>query len=284
MSDEDVEAQRASIAAGWDRVASGWGRRADRMRKDGLPVSIWMIDHLHLVAGQRVLELAAGPGDTGFLAAELIAPGGVLISSDASESMLEVARERAAAQGVANVEFKLLELEWIDLPTASVDAILCRWGVMLAVDPGAALRECRRVLRAGGRIAVAVWDVPEANPWTTIQQRTLVELGHLTTDGGPAPGMFALAAPGALEELLGDSGFVDTTVEAVDIERRYDSVEEWIAETADVSMMFSGVWAQLDASQREEVVRSLAARAEQFTEADGSLRFPGRCLAAVAHA
>ena len=67
--------------------------------------------------------------------------------------MLEVAEERAAEQGVTNVEFKQLQLEWIDMEAASVDVILCRWGVMLTVDPAAALRECRRVLKPGGRCA-----------------------------------------------------------------------------------------------------------------------------------
>ena len=77
-----------------------------------------MIDHAGLVPGQRVLELAAGPGDTGFMAARLIEPGGTLICSDASAGMLDVARERAEELGVTNVEFKQLQLEWIDLPTA----------------------------------------------------------------------------------------------------------------------------------------------------------------------
>src|SRR4029077_3266224 len=110
-----------------------------------------------LPPGQRVLELAAGPGDTGFLAAELVRPGGMLISSDASQAMIGVARGRARDLGVSNVEFKRMELEWIDLDTASVDAALCRFGLMLAADPGAALQEIRRVLRPGGAVALAVW-------------------------------------------------------------------------------------------------------------------------------
>jgi ubiquinone/menaquinone biosynthesis C-methylase UbiE len=89
-------------------------------------VSAAMVNGLGLRPGDRVLELAGGPGDTGFMAAELIAPGGTLISSDGAEAMLAIARERAAAHGLTNVEFKQLELEWIDLPTADVDAVLCR--------------------------------------------------------------------------------------------------------------------------------------------------------------
>src|SRR5205807_4379208 len=101
----------------------------------------------HLQPGQRVLELAAGPGDTGFMASELVSPAGTLISTDAVEPMLDVARERARAMGVSNVEFRRLDLQWIDLETASVDAVICRWGLMFASDPAAALQEIRRVLR-----------------------------------------------------------------------------------------------------------------------------------------
>src|SRR5947208_1821828 len=101
--------EREEMIARWERVAPGWGKRADRMRAHALPVSVWMIEHANLQPGQRVLELAAGPGDTGFLAAELIEPGGTLVCSDASEAMLHVARSRADAFGVDNVEFARLE-------------------------------------------------------------------------------------------------------------------------------------------------------------------------------
>ena len=57
-----------------------------------------------------------------------------------------------------------MEAEWIDLPTASVDGVLCRFGYMLLADPEAALRETRRVLKPGGRVALAVWDDLDAQP------------------------------------------------------------------------------------------------------------------------
>src|ERR1700733_9993675 len=118
----------------WERAAAGWEQRADRIRDWGVPVSAAMVDVLALQPGEQVLELAAGPGDTGFMAAGLIAPGGTLICSDAVSGMLDVARERAEELGVTNVEFKRLQLEWIDLPTASLDVVLCRWGLMLIFD------------------------------------------------------------------------------------------------------------------------------------------------------
>jgi SAM-dependent methyltransferase len=283
VSDES-EDQRDRLLDGWDEASKGWGRQADRTQEAALPISEWMIAHTKPVAGERVLELAAGPGDTGFMAADAIAPDGILISSDASAGMLDVARERAEEQGITNVEFKQLQLEWIDLPTASIDVVLCRWGVMLAVDPSAALRECRRVLKPGGRLAVAVWDPPEMNPWTVIVQQALVELGHAEPAAGSGPGMFALAESGKLVRLLEDAGFFDIETASVPIVRSYASVLDWLGETRDLSRQFSAVWATLSDQQRQALRDAVAKAAAQFTDAAGQLRLPGSSLAALASA
>lgn len=284
MSAADPEAERAENLRRWERAAAGWGRRADAMRGNALAVSTWMIDYLELQPGHEVLELAAGPGDTGFLAAELIRPGGRLICSDAAEAMLEIARARAAAQGLDNVEFKRLELEWIDLPTATADAILCRWGVMLIPDPAAAMHEARRVVRPGGRIALAVWDERAHNPWATIPGRAMVELGHTSPPDPNAPGMFALAPSGRLAELIEGAGFVEVLVDAVDLERRYDSVDTYLEETVDLSGVFMDAFGKLDESERDEVKGRIASLATEFTAGDGTIRLPGRSLVAGASA
>lgn len=284
MAAPDAGAQREALLSQWDRAAPGWGRSAGRIRDWAMPVSARMIDQLRLQPGQQLLELAAGPGDTGFLAAELVRPGGTLISSDGSTAMLEVARDRAAEQGVENVEFRQLSLEWIDLPTASVDKILCRWGLMLIVDPAAALGEMRRVLRPGGRIAVGVWDDPARNPWATIPRQALMEAaaGSLPAPDPDAPGMFALAAPGLLEQRLEDAGFVGVEASAVSLERREASVEQFIAGTRELSEMFGAAFDALPAAAQTAVTDRIAALAEPFMEQDGSLRFPGSTLVAAA--
>src|SRR5690349_1459002 len=127
----DADAYRAGARDVWERAAPGWREHRAALQAVAMPVSQWMADAVHPQPGHRVLELAAGPGDTGFLVAELIAPGGTLICSDASEGMLDVARARAEELGTEGVEFRVIDAEWIDLPAAGLDAVLCRWGYML---------------------------------------------------------------------------------------------------------------------------------------------------------
>ena len=284
MAGEDREEQRERMLDGWDEAAKGWGRQADRMQSAALPVSEWMIAHTGPRPGEQVLELAAGPGDTGFLAARLIEPGGTLICSDAVAGMLDVARERAAEQGLDNVEFKQLQLEWIDLPTASEDIVLCRWGFMLIVDPAAALRESRRVLKPGGRLALAVWDTPEANPWAVVIQRALVELGYVEPASPGGPGMYALSNPTTLTELLDEAGFLDVEIEQVPISRQYASVVDWLGETRDLSRQFATVWADLGDEDRQALRDHVAAAVAPYTDDTGALVLPGSSLAAAASA
>lgn len=267
----------------WERAAAGWSRRADAVQEFGIRVSVWMVEHLGLQPGHRVLDLAAGPGDTGFLAAELVKPGGTLITSDASGAMLGVATGRARDLGVTNVEFKQLELEWIDLPTASVDAALCRWGVMLALDPGVALQETRRVIRPSGRIAVAVWDAPEQNPWATIPTRALVELGHVDPPDPDAPGMFALADAARVRRLLEDAGFVDVVVGSVELSRSVPGVEAYLEETLDLSRPLAEAWQRLSEHQGDEVRNRIGSLLAPFASAEGVV-LPARSLVAAATA
>ena len=268
----------------WDRAAIGWEKRADRIRQHGMPVSSWMVEQLQLQPGERVLELAAGPGDTGFLAAEQVLPGGTLICSDSSEAMLAVARARAEQQGITNVEFKQLSLEWIDLETASVDAALCRWGVMLIPDPATALREVRRVLAPGGRFTAAVWDLPDRNPWASIPAGAMVRAGHVPPPDPTGPGMFALAAPGRIESLLADAGFVEWSVEPVALDRVYESVDTWIAEQLDLSQMFSDTWGRLSEDERAALLATIREQTAPFTDGEGAVALPGSSLAVLAHA
>ena len=89
--DLEPEEYRARARERWGGAAAGWERRRAAMQASAAVVSTWMVEHVEPQPGQTILELAAGPGDTGLMAAELVGASGRLISSDASEEMIDVA-------------------------------------------------------------------------------------------------------------------------------------------------------------------------------------------------
>ena len=121
----------------WNRAAAGWERRNDLVTRMTGPVARRMVELLDPQPGETVLELAAGVGDTGYLAAEALGADGRLISTDFSPGMVDVARRRAATLGVANAEHRVLDAVALDLPDGSVDGVLCRFALMLIPEPGA---------------------------------------------------------------------------------------------------------------------------------------------------
>jgi SAM-dependent methyltransferase len=278
----DPNVQRAEARDGWEQIAATWRRLQGRLQEVALPVSRWLIDAIEPQPGQRILELAAGTGDTGFLAAELVRPaGGTLVCSDGAEAMLEQARARAAELGVENVEFKRIELEWIDLPTASVDGVLCRWGYMFAVDRDAAFRETRRVLKPGGRVALATWASIEQNPWAGIRLAATAAEGH---PAPPPPGPFDLGTEAQLRALLEDAGFQDVVTAAIDVAFVQQSVADYWDTTLAMSRHFAQLLDSLDDERRASLRRRVEEHAAPFEQPDGTLRLSGRALVAAASA
>jgi SAM-dependent methyltransferase len=264
----------------WQTVAAGWEKHADNIRRDTMPVSSWMLDALEPQPGHQLLELAAGVGDTGFLAAELIEPGGTLITSDLVPEMLSAAQRRAEKLGVRNVRFRQIDAEAIDQPAASLDGVLSRWGYMLMPDAEAALKDTRRVLRPGGRVALAAWGDPVDNPWTVLPVRELTERG-LVEAMPSGPGQFAWAADGVIQENLEAAGFVEFEVESVAFAMRYGSVAEWWSASNDMSLR---VLERSGRAQDDEILDALAAHAREWTAPDGSLEVPARTWVAAATA
>jgi ubiquinone/menaquinone biosynthesis C-methylase UbiE len=277
-----LEAARQRSKSVWDDMAQGWYAGRDDLWAFSRPVAEWMVRKLEPKPGDTVLELAAGSGETGFLAARLVGEGGRLISTDFAPEMVEAARRRAREIGVDNVEFRVLDAERMDLETDSVDGILCRWGFMLMIDPAAAFGESRRVLRPGGRLVFSVWAAPERNPWASLVIRVLVSQGHIAPPDANAPGVFALADPDRIRALVTAAGFAEPAIEEMALRWPFvDQEAYWrfLTEAAGaISPMLRGLPPEAQAAVRTQVHEA----ARPFSSGDG-YDFPAALLNVVAH-
>ena len=276
------EAARQQSRAAWNAVAPGWYAQREELWKASHPVSEWMVRRLDPQPGDTVLELAAGLADTGLMAARLVGEAGRAIVTDFAPEMLAGARRRAEEIGVENAEFRVLDAERMDLETDSVDGVLCRWAYMLTTDPAAAFAETRRVLRPGGRLALSVWASRERNPALSLVGRVLESQGHISPPEPEAPGAFAMADPGRIQELVVGAGFAEPEIEEVSFRWSFADQEAYWRYLTETSASASPVLRSLPPEAQEPVREQVHEAARPFHSGEG-YNFPAVCLNVVTH-
>ena len=234
-----------------------------------------MVALLDVQPGDRVLELAAGPGETGFKVLPLIQPGGELISTDGAPEMVEAARRRATALRLTDVRFGVENASALSLGDDSVDRVLCRFGIMLVPDMDAVSAEIARVLRPGGAAVLAVWASTSVNPWMTAPGRAAMELGYLEPPDHDAPGPFRLSDPERLRAVVASGGLAIEAIEDVPVEWVAASLDEWWETTRDTSRMLTLLTERLTPEEIAELRRRAELNLAEFVRDDGSVAAPG---------
>ncbi len=264
----------------WQRAAPGWERRRRFIASVGAPVTARLLELLAPQVGETVLEIACGTGEVGLRVAPLLGDGR-LVQTDFSAEMVAAAEREAARLEIGNVEHRVLDAGRLDLPDGAVDGIVCRWGYMLAEDPAAALAESRRVLRRGGRVALAVWAEAAHNPWGTTLGRALLEHEAIEPPEPGTPGPFRLGDPGDLERAIERSGLELVACEEVAVEWRRSSVDDFLEIALDLSTSTAAALGALAPERAAAVRRRVAELLEPYLGDDG-LVLPGLSRVALA--
>jgi SAM-dependent methyltransferase len=273
---------RAASHQAWSSVAPAWGELADRIDRQLQPAADWIIEAVSPRPGDRVLELAGGPGTLSILIAARVSPDGTVLHSDFSEEMVKVAWQRFESEGVGGIESRVMDAEQIGLPDASMDVVLCRMGYMLMADPVAALRESARVLSAGGRLALAVWTDAPANPWVSLAMQAVAAELNAPPPPPDAPGLWSLGDRQRVEGLLQDAGLGEVRIEILDGSAEYESTAEWVEATKRLAGPVRALFANLEQPVRDAIERRMLEAAKPYEQSDGQLVMPQQMLVASA--
>ena len=272
---------RARLHRLWGSVAAHWEAHAAYADERGAAVTARLLELAGPRPGERVLELASGAGGVGIAAAARVGAAGEVVISDVAPEMTAIAARRAAALGLRNVAARDLDLESIDVPDASFDVVLCREGIMLVPDPARAAREIHRVLRPGGRVALAVWGPRERNPWLAI---VFDSVAAQTGEPVPPPGV---PGPSSLDDaerlacLLAGAGLTAVQVDEVDVPYTAATTGEWWRRTTALAGPLAQRLATLPAHATAALRERAEAEASRYSNGSG-LAIPGVSLVAGA--
>lgn len=222
----------------------------------------------NIVAGEHVLDVGCGTGATTLVAARAVGDAGRVVGLDISGPLLERAREHAAAQGLANVDFLQADAQVEPLGAARFDVVISKFGVMFFEDPMVAFANFAGATRPGGRLAFVSWRSYAENPWLQVLRGAVAGGRELPAPPENQPGMLGLAAAGHVESVLAAAGWRDVELTALDLPFALGPLDEACAFGAEVGVVKTAIEG-LDADGRDAALESLRAALAPYDGPDG---------------
>jgi len=212
----------------WETVAEAWNRWAPTIQRWLEPVTAAMLEMARIGPGSRMLDVAGGSGEPALSAATRVGPSGYVLGTDISANLVRLASQNARARGLAaeHFEAQVMDGENLDLPDASFDAVLSRLGLIYFPDRQRALAENHRVLKPGGRVVLASFTTPQANPFFSVPIAIIRRRAQLSPPPPGGPGPFSLGSREVMEEAYRRAGFQDVELRVIPAPLRLPTAAE----------------------------------------------------------
>jgi SAM-dependent methyltransferase len=244
------------------------------------PLAEAVADAVEVSSGEHALDVACGTGVLTRAIASRSGTGGHVSGLDLGEGMLARARTWPPVDGDAPIDYVQGSADQLPFDDGAFTVVTCQQGLQFFPDRDAALREFRRVLAPGGRLAIACWtDLPDTAGWYALTEAIERHVGSDVADILRAP--YALSDPGELRRLLEEAGYDDVVIEIERVRARFAGGPEQFAAGVAGSNPAAGPFAAAGDDRRAAVVTELAPRLEHLI-ADGHITFEMPSLIAVA--
>lgn len=265
----------------WDGAADAWAKWRHIFDQRADPAELVRLTGVE--PGSRVLDVGAGTGDVALPLARRVGPDGRVTATDLSAEMLGVARRRAEAADVTNIDFVATAGHVLDGVEPGFDAATMSLALMLVPDPRAVARRVHEVVRPGGRFVVSVWSTPDKAPFLSLPMMVGVSEFGLTPPPPTGPGLFALGQPGLITDVLTDAGFDEVSLEILPFTIRFASPDEYATCTRQLAAALTTVVAEQIPDRVEEFWGRVADWAQEQAADDGSVTFHNEIMTATAH-
>jgi ubiquinone/menaquinone biosynthesis C-methylase UbiE len=271
----DAEKFRATTRAQWENAAEAWDRWGPLLGRWLGAATEAMLDMARVGPGSHVLDIAAGAGEQTLSAARRAGPGGSVLATDISPTILRYALAAARGAGLDNVSTLELDGERHDtLPAASFDAAISRVGLIYFPDQQKALQGIRHALRPGGRFAAVVYSTPDKNAFFSVPVGIIRRRANLPPPLPGQPGPFSLGADGVLARTLEEAGFHDVEVRRIDSPVILPSAAECVRFERESFGALHQMLAGLDEDERAKTWSEIEEALRRFETKDG---FRGPC-------
>jgi ubiquinone/menaquinone biosynthesis C-methylase UbiE len=260
---------KATTREQWQGAAEAWDRWTPTLQSWLGPPTELMLDLARIGPGHRVLDVAAGAGEPAMTAAKRVGPTGSVLATDISSNILAYAQRAAAAQGLTNLETRVMDGEHLALPDAAFDAVLSRVGLIYFPDRQRALTEIRRVLVPGGRIAAMVYSTPEHNRFFSIPIGIIRRRAQLPPPVPGQPGPFSLGGAGVLEAAYRQAGFREIAIRTVAAPLPMASAAEYVRFARESFGALHQMLAGVTEAEREATWDEITRELRQFEGAAG---------------